>query len=150
MYVYLFIHAHKTWSARTYFGIGGSTFFSSTKYRWWIDSFLLFLSCPLSCSGFFRYRKSTFWIGSPSTKDVLFGLLRMGFGQGRLRRTKYVFIHAIGDKVPAVTRGKKSAQRPKMEELMGSYASISVMLGPKSAKMYYKDAVGVYMETIYI
>jgi hypothetical protein len=37
-----------------------------------------------------------------------------------------------------------------MEELMGSYASISVMLGPKSAKMYYKDAVGVYMETIYI
>ena len=88
-------------------------------------------------------------LGWPATKDVLFGLLRMGFGQGRLRRTKYVFIHAIGDKVPAVTRGKKSAQRPKMEELMGSYASISVMLGPKSAKMYYKDAVGVYMQTIY-
>lgn len=61
-------------------------------------------------------------------QDVLFGLLRMGFGQGRLRRTKYVFIHAIGDKVPAVTRGKKSAQRPKMEELMGSYASISVTM----------------------
>ena len=76
----------------------------------------------------------------------------MGFGQGRLRRTKYVFIHAIGDKVPAVTRGKKSAQRPKMEELMGSYASISVMLGSKSAKMYYKykDVLGVYMETIHI
>eukprot|EP00435_Cladocopium_sp_Y103_P008322 s2384_g2.t1 len=61
-------------------------------------------------------------------KDVLFGLLRMGFGQGRLRRTKYVFIHAIGDQVPAVTRGKRSAQRPKMEELMGRYASISVTM----------------------
>lgn len=61
-------------------------------------------------------------------QDVLFGLLRMGFGQGRLRRTKYVFIHAIGDQVPAVARGKRSAQRPKMEELMGSYASISVTM----------------------
>lgn len=53
-------------------------------------------------------------------QDVLFGLLRLGFGEGRLRRTKYVFIHAIGDRVPAVTRGRLSAQRPQMEEIMGN------------------------------
>lgn len=61
-------------------------------------------------------------------EDVLFGLLRLGFGEGRLRRTKYVFIHAIGDRVPAVTRGRLSAQRPQMEEIMGNYASISVTM----------------------
>eukprot|EP00434_Breviolum_minutum_P042936 symbB.v1.2.038241.t1/scaffold5835.1/size23238/2 len=55
-------------------------------------------------------------------EDVLFGLLRLGFGEGRLRRTKYVFIHAIGDRVPAVTRGRLSAQRPQMEEIMGNSA----------------------------
>jgi len=31
-------------------------------------------------------------------KDVMFGLLRMGFGEGKLRRTKYIFIHACGSK----------------------------------------------------
>jgi len=61
-------------------------------------------------------------------KDVLFGLLRLGFGEGRLRRTKYVFIHATGEKVAAVTRGKLSAERPKMEEAFARFASISVTM----------------------
>lgn len=62
-------------------------------------------------------------------QDVLFGLLRLGFGEGRLRRTKYVFIHAIGDRVPAVTRGRLSAQRPQMEEIMGNsvFGQVSVL-----------------------
>eukprot|EP00439_Symbiodinium_sp_Y106_P020551 s2168_g2.t1 len=60
--------------------------------------------------------------------DVLFGLLRLGFGAGRLRRTKYVFIHAVGAKAPVVARGRLSAERPKMEEVFGQFASASVMM----------------------
>ncbi|CAE7191393.1 unnamed protein product [Symbiodinium pilosum] len=62
------------------------------------------------------------------SSDVLFGLLRLGFGEGRLRRTKYVFIHANGEKVPVVARGKLSAERPKMEEVFSQFASISVTM----------------------
>ncbi|CAJ1395533.1 unnamed protein product [Effrenium voratum] len=60
--------------------------------------------------------------------EVLFGLLRLGFGEGRLRRTKYVFIHATGEKVGAVARGRLAAERPKMEEVLGSCASISATM----------------------
>ncbi|CAE7389286.1 unnamed protein product [Symbiodinium necroappetens] len=60
--------------------------------------------------------------------DVLFGLLRLGFGEGRLRRTKYVFIHAVGAKAPVVARGRLSAERPKMEEVFGQFASASVTM----------------------
>ena len=59
-------------------------------------------------------------------RAVLFGLLRLGFGEERLRRTKYVFVHAIGEEVPAVTRGRKSAKRPKMEELLKAQCAVSV------------------------
>lgn len=59
-------------------------------------------------------------------KEVLFGLLRMGFGVGRLRRTKYIFVQAIGSQVPAFTRGTVAATRAKMEKAMAQFASSSV------------------------
>jgi len=49
-------------------------------------------------------------------EEVLFGVLRLGFGAGRLRRTKLVFFHANGARVAAVRRGKLGAVRPKMEK----------------------------------
>jgi hypothetical protein len=61
-------------------------------------------------------------------KDVLFGLLRMGFGVGRLRRTKHVFVQATGTAVPAFTRGKLGATRPKMETALAHFALSSVAL----------------------
>lgn len=48
--------------------------------------------------------------------EVLFGVLRLGFGAGRLRRTKHVFFHANGARVAAVRRGKLGAVRRRMEQ----------------------------------
>jgi len=59
---------------------------------------------------------------------VLFGLLRMGFGEGRLRRTKYIFVHASGAKVSAVARGRLAAVRPAMLEAFNKLAACSVSL----------------------
>jgi len=60
------------------------------------------------------------------TDLVMMGLLRMGFGEGRLRRTKYVFVHANGSGVSAVARGRLGACRSKMQDALGRYATISV------------------------
>eukprot|EP00929_Paragymnodinium_shiwhaense_P029970 TRINITY_DN17068_c1_g1_i1.p1 TRINITY_DN17068_c1_g1~~TRINITY_DN17068_c1_g1_i1.p1 ORF type:complete len:869 (-),score=184.75 TRINITY_DN17068_c1_g1_i1:69-2675(-) len=56
---------------------------------------------------------------------VLFGMLRMGFGEGRLRRTKYVFIHSNGPSMGAVKRGRFSAARPDMERAFSAFATCS-------------------------
>jgi len=45
---------------------------------------------------------------------VLYGLLRMGFGAGKFKRTKWVFVHFIGDEVPPVKRGRQNALVGKM------------------------------------
>lgn len=50
--------------------------------------------------------------------EVLFGLLRLGFGTGRLRRTKHIFIHTVGPQVGAVKRGQLSNMRPKVQQVM--------------------------------
>jgi len=59
---------------------------------------------------------------------VLFGLLRMGFGEGRLRRTKYVFVQANGTKVSPVFRGRAGAARSAMQDAISRFAVISVFL----------------------
>jgi len=59
---------------------------------------------------------------------VLFGLLRMGFGEGRLRRTKYVFVQANGKKVSPVVRGRAGSARSAMQDAMARFAVISVFL----------------------
>jgi len=59
---------------------------------------------------------------------VLFGLLRMGFGEGRLRRTKYVFVQANGTKVSPVFRGRAGAARSAMQDAMAQFVVISVFL----------------------
>jgi len=59
---------------------------------------------------------------------VLFGLLRMGFGEGRLRRTKYVFVQSNGTKVSPVLRGRAGAAKPAMQDAMAQFAVVSVFL----------------------
>eukprot|EP00746_Dinoflagellata_sp_MGD_P077417 gnl/MRDRNA2_/MRDRNA2_31064_c0_seq1.p1 gnl/MRDRNA2_/MRDRNA2_31064_c0~~gnl/MRDRNA2_/MRDRNA2_31064_c0_seq1.p1 ORF type:complete len:536 (+),score=108.36 gnl/MRDRNA2_/MRDRNA2_31064_c0_seq1:510-2117(+) len=53
--------------------------------------------------------------------NVLFGLVRLSFGVGRLQRTKHVFVHASGVNVSAVMRGRLGGERPKMEQAMKSF-----------------------------
>jgi len=57
---------------------------------------------------------------------VLSGLLRLGFGTGRLRRTKHVLVHWVGESVSAVSRGRLMAKRPEMEKVLGDSLACSV------------------------
>lgn len=59
-------------------------------------------------------------------EEVMFGLLRMAFGVGRLRRIKHIFVQAIGEGVSAFQRGKLGANRPKMEKALNRFAMTSV------------------------
>jgi hypothetical protein len=47
---------------------------------------------------------------------VLYGLLRMGFGSGNFRRTKWIFLKWFGDKMPAVQRGQAMAAESNMKD----------------------------------
>jgi len=57
---------------------------------------------------------------------VFFGLLRLGFGAGRLRRTKYIFVHVYGARVPAVRRGQLALHRVVMEKAVATFACCAV------------------------
>lgn len=60
--------------------------------------------------------------------EVLFGALRMSFGVGRLRRTKWVFVHFVGPSVPAFQRGKAASNRQNIEKLIAKELSWSVAM----------------------
>jgi hypothetical protein len=49
---------------------------------------------------------------------VLFGLLRLGFGAGQFRRTKWCFFHWVGPNVSAVARGKANEATPRFLQLL--------------------------------
>lgn len=61
--------------------------------------------------------------------EVSFGLLRLGFGTGRFRRTKFIFIHWSGERVGAVSRGRANAQKADMARILSPF---SVELSPTS------------------
>lgn len=50
--------------------------------------------------------------------QVLYGLVRAGFGAGTFKRVKYLFWHWTGPKVTMVKRGKWNAEKDAMQELM--------------------------------
>lgn len=52
---------------------------------------------------------------------VLFGVVRLSFGTGRLRCVKHVFVHATGEQVPAVKRGLQNGERAAIERAMSEY-----------------------------
>jgi hypothetical protein len=47
---------------------------------------------------------------------VLFGVVRVGFGTGRFRRTKRIFFQWVGDNVGVVTRGKVNSVREAVRD----------------------------------
>jgi len=57
---------------------------------------------------------------------VMFGLLRLDFGVGRLKRTKHAFMHLIGPQVPTVKRGRINAVRPSVEAALKQFANCTV------------------------
>jgi len=59
---------------------------------------------------------------------VLFGMLRLPFGGGRLQRVKHVFVQSIGEKTGIVQRGRLSTMRPQMRQAFTKYADCPVAL----------------------
>lgn len=55
-------------------------------------------------------------------KDVLGGIVRMGFGSGTFRRTKHIALWWSGDKVGAVERGARNAKKKRLAELLKPWA----------------------------
>ena len=57
-------------------------------------------------------------------EDVVVGLVRMGFGTGKLRRVKWVCVHWSGEKVPAVKRGLAVAATKQAQKLLEPYSCV--------------------------
>lgn len=55
-------------------------------------------------------------------KDVLGGIVRMGFGSGTFRRTKHIALWWSGDGVGAVERGARNAKKKRVMELLKPWA----------------------------
>jgi len=61
-------------------------------------------------------------------EQVLYGVIRLGFGAGRLKRVKHVFVHAIGAKVPAIKRGRHNAARAGVEQAMAQRVTLTTSI----------------------
>lgn len=72
---------------------------------------------------------------------VLFGLLRMVFGAGRLQRTKSVFINSVGSKVSTVRRGQLIPFRPRAEKIVAEFAHCCTSMDITSAEELSPEAV---------
>jgi hypothetical protein len=57
-------------------------------------------------------------------KKVLAGILRMSFGTGRFKRTKWIAIWWSGEEVSAVQRGKLNAMKGAMTKMLAPYTLI--------------------------
>lgn len=62
------------------------------------------------------------------TKEVLTGLLRLSFGEGRLRRCKHVLAVVVGEQVGAVARGRASLVRAQMEKDLAQFVLVSCVV----------------------
>eukprot|EP00929_Paragymnodinium_shiwhaense_P008386 TRINITY_DN11233_c0_g1_i2.p1 TRINITY_DN11233_c0_g1~~TRINITY_DN11233_c0_g1_i2.p1 ORF type:complete len:580 (-),score=115.70 TRINITY_DN11233_c0_g1_i2:453-2192(-) len=73
--------------------------------------------------------------------EVLFGVLRMGFGIGRFRRTKYVFVRFIGSASSAVQRGIASQAHPVARKQFDPYCSISIDMEVSDSEEFSEEEV---------
>ena len=48
----------------------------------------------------------------------MYGLIRMGFGMGKFRREKWIFVHWTGEMTPPVRRGRWNAAKSKLHEAL--------------------------------
>lgn len=72
---------------------------------------------------------------------VLYGMIRLVFGEGKMARPKWIFIHVIGPDCPVVKRGRWNALRPGMEKKFEKLANISSSISDL-------DAVDLTAETL--
>ena len=57
---------------------------------------------------------------------VMFGVIRFELGSGSFARSKYCFIHVVGESVGAMKRGKHNSRKEEiMEKMQGSHTDIS-------------------------
>jgi|Transcript_49521 hypothetical protein len=61
-------------------------------------------------------------------EDIFFGVLRLGFGVGRLRRTKFMFIRFTGCKARAISRGQACGVHPKMQKAVAELINCSASM----------------------
>mmetsp|Transcript_47984 Transcript_47984/g.104421 ORF Transcript_47984/g.104421 Transcript_47984/m.104421 type:complete len:570 (+) Transcript_47984:59-1768(+) len=73
--------------------------------------------------------------------QVFFGLLRLGFGVARLRRTRHIFLHICGKRVSVVKRGQLGALRAQMEKAVQNFAHCPVSLVDVSPEELQLEAV---------
>jgi hypothetical protein len=55
--------------------------------------------------------------GVRTCSQVCFGLLRMGFGKGQFRRSKWIYVKFSGERVPALKRGLANANDASMRQV---------------------------------
>lgn len=53
--------------------------------------------------------------------EVLYGLLRMGFGTGQFRRVKWICLHWSGERVSPVKRGQANAKKNDIQKQLEPY-----------------------------
>jgi len=66
--------------------------------------------------------------------EVLAGLLRMSFGDGRLRRTKHVLVLAVGRRAGPVARGRIASARKPLERALAEFVHISCTMEVASSE----------------
>lgn len=80
-------------------------------------------------------------VAQENEDQVMYGLLRMPSGEGRLMRDKWVVVHIIGQTVKPVKRGQGNALRPQMEQKFREFANFCISIPDMSAKEVTKEAL---------
>jgi hypothetical protein len=73
--------------------------------------------------------------------DVLFGVLRLSFGTGRLRRTKFALVYIVGRETSTMCRGGTCAVRPQMEQAVAVFVNSCTTMEIDSAEDFTLEAV---------
>lgn len=92
-------------------------------------------SLELHNAGSMSVNEMTKWMADD---QVLFGLLRMGFGAGKFRRIKWICLHWAGEKVSPVKRGRANALK---KEIMAKLGPFSLTVSASSAEEMTLDAI---------
>ena len=78
---------------------------------------------------------------------VLYGLVRAGFGSGKFKRVKWVFLHWNGPAVSMVKKGKWSAEKSGMQELMRPFSLELSANGPEDTEV---DTVVEHIKSVIV
>ncbi len=87
-------------------------------------------SLELHNAGSMSVNEMTKWMADD---QVLFGLLRMGFGAGKFRRIKWICLHWAGEKVSPVKRGRANALKKEIMAKLGPF-SLTVRRAPRDSR----------------